>query len=349
MNSAFQTVITSSRDDRRQLFLTAATRLNTAIQNVEKDFWVSWMLDALFNGVAKGAPRLLFKGGTSLSKGFGLIERFSEDIDITVFRDDLGENATAEELEGLSKGKREAKLDAIRAACQKYMNGPLTDELAALISATMKGAAIDPASFSLEADPDDPEKQSLLFRYPTVADEDAYVQAVIKVESGAKSAFDPHVERVIRPYVDDDAPDLDLQVPHVTTVVPQRTFWDKVVMLHGLRQWYDRREELRHGGQRVSRHYYDVHRLMAAEGVDAWVADYGLAADCARHARVFFARADLGLSLATRGSFTLVPTDPMREALTRDYELMSGMIFGKVPALGDVLRSVRDLEARINA
>ena len=78
-------------------FDTTAQRLGTAAQNIEKDFWVCWTLDVLFNGLNDSGPRLLFKGGTSLSKGFGLISRFSEDIDVTVFRDDIGEPATIEE------------------------------------------------------------------------------------------------------------------------------------------------------------------------------------------------------------------------------------------------------------
>jgi len=83
---------------RRGLFLGTAARLGTAAQNVEKDFWVCWTLDAPFNGLAAGGPRLLFKAGTSLSKAFSLISRFSEDIDITVFRDDLGQVADVAEL-----------------------------------------------------------------------------------------------------------------------------------------------------------------------------------------------------------------------------------------------------------
>jgi len=102
LNPAFHTVITASDVERRDLFLGAAARLGTAVQNVEKDFWVCWTLDALFNGLEVGGPRLLFKGGTSLSKAFGLITRFSEDIDITVFRDDLGQGAEVADLDALS-------------------------------------------------------------------------------------------------------------------------------------------------------------------------------------------------------------------------------------------------------
>ncbi len=107
MNPDFQRLLEADESDRRDLFAAAANRLGTTIQNVEKDFWVCWTLDALFNGLGSGGPRLLFKGGTSLSKGFGLIKRFSEDIDITVFRDDLGAGASVDELEAMS-GKRRA-------------------------------------------------------------------------------------------------------------------------------------------------------------------------------------------------------------------------------------------------
>jgi hypothetical protein len=123
MNPDFRDVIRATDAERLDLFLGTAARLGTAVQNVEKDFWVCWTLDALFNGLKAGGPRLLFKGGTSLSKAFGLIKRFSEDIDITVFRDDLGQATDVAGLEALSGKKRRARLDAIRAACQAYVTG----------------------------------------------------------------------------------------------------------------------------------------------------------------------------------------------------------------------------------
>src|SRR5580704_7521849 len=130
MTEGFQTVLAASERERRDLFLAAANRLGTAEQNIEKDFWVCWTLDALFNGLQPGGPRLLFKGGTSLSKGFGLIERFSEDIDITVFRADIDAPASVEDLEALSRNRRERRLDDIRKACQAFIGGPLKAQLA---------------------------------------------------------------------------------------------------------------------------------------------------------------------------------------------------------------------------
>jgi hypothetical protein len=162
MNEAYKGIITASDDDRRNLFLETAARLGTAVQNVEKDFWVCWALDALFNGMSPKGPRLLFKGGTSLSKAFGLISRFSEDIDITVFRDDIGQHAEPEELELLSGKQRRKRLDAIRTACQAFIQGDLAAQLHALASEFI------PQGSRLELDRDDSDGQTLLLWYPTV-------------------------------------------------------------------------------------------------------------------------------------------------------------------------------------
>jgi hypothetical protein len=101
--NAYRQVIAAHPRDRLDLFLATANRLGTPVGNIEKDFWVCWTLDALYHRLPEGGPRLLFKGGTSLSKAYGLIERFSEDIDVTVFRDDLHEPASIEELQTLTK------------------------------------------------------------------------------------------------------------------------------------------------------------------------------------------------------------------------------------------------------
>lgn len=102
--------------------------------------------------------------------------------------------------------------------------------------------------------------------YPSAtAEGNAYIRHAIKIESGAKSALDPDAPVVVKPYIAYDFPNLDWAVGNVTTVDPSRTFWDKVIILHGLRRWWDRRGELKGGGQRVSRHYYDVYRLLASE------------------------------------------------------------------------------------
>ncbi len=329
-------------------FDTTAQRLGTAAQNIEKDFWVCWTLDVLFSGLKEGGPRLLFKGGTSLSKGFGLISRFSEDIDVTVFRDDIGEPATIEELEELSGKKRKARLEAIKDACNAYINGPLRDELTVILADRLKTAGIEAAKARIEPDDTDPDGQTLLIWYPAATPRSDYVRAAIKIESGAKSALDPNSEVQIKPYVDDDLPALDLTVPGVRTVDPERTFWDKVVILHGLRRWFDKRGELKGGGQRVSRHYYDLHRLVATAVGAAAIKERALGEDCVAHARMFFNRPDFDLGSAVPGSFALAPHDEMVEQLRADYRAMQGMIFGDPPAFEAVIDSIASLEASLN-
>lgn len=220
LNKAFTTVIAASDAERCDLFLGTAAHLGTAVQNVEKDFWVCWTLDALFNGLGAGGPCLLFNGGTSLSKAFGLISRFSEDIDIIVFLDDLGHAAGVAELDALSGKKRRTRLEAIRIACQAYINGPLTEQFTQLAA-----AVIPEARFRLEVDPDDKDGQSLLCWYPAVtARPGDYIRSAGKIESGAKLALDPHVAATVTPYVAQDMPDLTLAAANVMTVKPERTF-----------------------------------------------------------------------------------------------------------------------------
>lgn len=350
MNPAFLTFLSAAADDRRDAFIGAARRLGTAEQNVEKDFWVCWTLEALFNGADFAGPRLLFKGGTSLSKAFGLISRFSEDVDITIFCDDLGQGAGVEELEALSGKKRRARLDAIKAASQAYVSGPMHALVALNLREALQAAGLQPTAAHIELDPDDRDQQTLLVWYPQVTlAADGYIRPAVKIESGAKSALDPNRPAVIRPYVSDDVAGMDLNVTNVTTVVAERTFWDKAVILHGLRQWFERRSALRGGGQRVSRHYYDLYRLLESDTGCNAAGDFDLAADCVRHARMFFNSPDLNLATAVPGTFTLSPNRDMAADLARDYTAMTGMIFGEAPPFAQILDRVADFEATVNA
>lgn len=328
---AFATVIRATVRDRLDLFLPTANRLGTPVGNVEKDFWVCWTLDALYHRLPAGRPRLLFKGGTSLSKAYGLIQRFSEDIDVTVFRDDLDQAATVQELEALSR----TKLGAIRDACRDYVTGPLRASLSELVADVTDGAG------RVDVDAADPDGQTLLVWYPEVEPrDDAYVRPAVRIESGAKSALDPHEEVTIKPYVADEAEGLDLGVPDVTTIEPGRTFWDKIVIAHGLRRWYERRGVLRQEGQRVSRHYYDLHRLIGSEAGRAALNNQDLGQDCVRHARMFFDRPDYDLASAQAGTFAVAPADGMIDALRRDYASTTAMIFGDPPTFEAVFESI---------
>jgi len=346
VNEAYRRVTTANERERQELFALAARRVGITEQSVEKDFWVCWTLDALFHGRREDAPRLLFKGGTSLSKAFGAISRFSEDIDITVFRQDLGEPVSIEDLEQLSGKRRRAKLDEIRDACQQYLREDLRPDLEDLLFRTIGDKRGERCGVRL--DDTDPDGQTLFVQYPTARATDAYVRSEVRIECGAKSALDPHVNTTIRPYVTDELADLDLSVTNVTTIQPTRTFWDKVVIVHGLRAWFENRGELRQEGQRISRHYYDLHVMLPTDTGEHALDDLPLGAECVRHARMFFNRADFNLETAAPGSFTLTPVEKMRDALRRDYDAMAGMIIGPVPPFEDVITSIASLEQRLN-
>ncbi len=349
MTPGFHDILAAAEADRRDLFLSTSLRLGTPIQNVEKDFWVCWVLDLLFNGAGDDEPRLLFKGGTSLSKSHGLISRFSEDIDITVFREDLGQAVDMEDLEGLSGKKQRANLNAIKEACQRYITSTLKTRLTSSIASAFEKAGVPFNPSVVTLDPDDPDQQTLLIAYPAVSAQPGdYNPPTVKIEAGAKSALDPHRTTMVTPYLAEDVLNLMLTVNNVVTIDAERTFWDKVVILHGQRRWFERRGELRRQGQRVSRHYYDIYRLLRSDVGQRAARDLNLAKDCARHARMFFNSSDLDLATAHPGTFALSPLLEMDTQLRRDYTAMAGMIFGDVPEWETIVETIRQFEEQVN-
>jgi len=347
--SGFHDIMAAAKADRRDLFLSTSMRLGTPIQNVEKDFWVCWVLDLLFNGAGADEPRLLFKGGTSLSKSYGLISRFSEDIDITVFREDIGQAVDVDDMEGLSGKRQRAHLNAIKAACQHYVSSTLKARLINNIAVAFENAGLPYSASTVTLDPDDPDQQTVLIAYPAVSDQSGdYNQPTVKIEAGAKSTLDPHRATMVTPYLSGDVPNLMLNVTNVVTIDAERTFWDKVVILHGQRRWFERRGELRRQGQRISRHYYDIYRLLHSDVGQRAAQDFNLARDCARHAQMFFNSSDLDLGTAHPGAFALAPLPEMDAHLRRDYAAMAGMIFGEVPEWQAIVETIRQLEKQIN-
>jgi hypothetical protein len=154
--------------------------------------------------------------------------------------------------------------------------------------------------------------------------------------------------RRIAAFSNEDLPHLDLSVPNVMVVDAERTFWDKFVILHGRKRWFEIRGNLLGGGHRVSRHYYDIHELMACEVGQRSALDLELGADCVAHARMFFNRPDFDLESARPSTFVLTPEGDMYHELRRDYAAMSGMIFGQAPPFESIVESIAMLEQTIN-
>ncbi len=351
INPAFAEFLSFDAADRRAVFAEAEEVLGMPARYVEKDLYVGLVLDALFNARDAGDPRMLFKGGTSLSKGWQLISRFSEDVDVSVFREDLGFEETVDDLAAMGRRPRERVLDGLRTSCQAYLHGPLARQLTQIAVAIEAAAGapagtirIEPASLE-----EDPDGQTLFVSYDSLFPGDGYVAPRVKIESGARSDHDPCEDLVVTPYVASLVPDFDLRVAGVTTIRPERTLWDKLRILHEQRQWAENRGEVRGNAHRLSRHYYDVGRLLVSPHGPAALEDLAMGRRCVEHGKVFFARKDHRLDLCQPGSFTLMPTDEMSRALATDYASMRGMIHGEIPRWNSILESIASAEQVLNA
>ena len=344
MNPSFKTFLDRPAQDRQDVFEGAAARLDTLPTNVEKDFWVCLTLDILYNGLPDGHPHLLFKGGTSLSKVYGLINRFSEDIDITVFRSDLGfsgERDPASKEIGRNKRKKLSK--QLNRAASEYVLGQLKVDLGSITANLGKNCTV-------EADPNHPNEATLLVQYPSLFPHDisAYIQPSVKIESGARSAFDPHFQHTIAPFITDELTEQDLSVRNITTIAAERTFWDKVIILHSTQCGYRYEDRFTSDRNLLSRHYYDVAVIAETETGKMAVKDRELMEDVREYTSIMFGSTWMRLGEAEPGSFQLVPTDTLRKALKADYDATQGMIYGEPPTFDEIIEVIERLQSRLN-
>ena len=342
---AFASFLALPDRDRRDVFAAAANRLDTVPGYVEKDFWVCLVVDALFNRLPAGHPKLLFKGGTSLSKAFGLIRRFSEDIDLVVHRDALGfagerDPTTAASL---SNKRRSALFDELAEACGAYVLGDLKAALTGLIGGLTEGCAIG-------SDPDDAGGQTLLVAYPTLypGGDASYVPPRVKIEAGARSALEPGVIRGVSPYVAGEMPDWPFDVGNVETLAPERTFWEKLLILHGLHCGYRDGGRLPADKDRISRHYYDAAVIAATATGESALTETALLDAVRTHNLVAFRQAWKRFEEAVPGSLRLVPQPELHVAVERDYRAMRDMILGEAPAFRWIVERLRHAEAEAN-
>ena len=346
MNGDSESFLSLPEQDIRDVFEAAASRLDTLPGYVEKDFWVCLVLDVLYNRLPEGHPRLLFKGGTSLSKVFGLIDRFSEDIDLVVFRDGLGFEGERDPIVAgnLSNRKRAALFKELRAACSGYILGDLQTALTRRIDEIVEGCHIGP-------DEDDVDQQTLFIEYPTLfpSGDVAYVAPRVRIEAGARSALDPSLSCTITPYVADELPEWSFDVGDIRVIAPERTYWEKLLILHGVHCGYRDAQRLPAEKDRISRHYYDVAMITATETGRSALSRIDLLDAVRNHNLVAFRQAWKRFEEAVLGSMRLVPQAELRMVIEQDYGAMQGMILGDVPDFGWIIEQLRRAEAAINA
>lgn len=337
------TFLQSTATDRLEAYLAVNRAIGLDAKSVEKDFWVCWTLRELFALPGIG-DHLTFKGGTSLSKAWKLIQRFSEDIDLIVDKAVLGFEGEAAPDQAPSNKQRKTRLESLMVACREWVQGVLQPALDARLL-----AALGETTWKLEVDPDMPDGQCLLFHYPSVFPSDAagYVRPVVKIELGARSDDWPHEEKSLQPYVIEQFPALDSDASCTVRVLAvERTFWEKACLLH--------EETFRPAGKprkdRMARHYYDLWCLLRAGiGVRA-IAEKALFRRVAEHREIFFRYSWVDYSTHKPGSFRLVPPEHHLPDWREDYLAMLGpMFFGDTPAFEEMIVAIAEFEKSFNA
>jgi hypothetical protein len=329
-------VAKSKPRDRSDLFVEAAARHGFTPQIIEKDFWVCWILDRLFS--AMGGAALTFKGGTSLSKVYGVIERFSEDIDLSFERQKIGVEPEDEPARAKSNKQRKQLVGHVVDHVIRHIRDEFVPQLARTIEAEL-GTGV----WELSVDPRDP--QTVLFRYPAGIEEAAeYVNPVVRLELGARGEPWPAHEGSVAPYAADVIPDAFAERRcTVRVLAAERTFWEKATILHS-----HHHREGTHSGERISRHYYDLVRLADSRHGAAALNDIDLLEHVVEHKKLFFPSAWAHYDSARPGSIRLLPREDQLRSLRMDYERMRGMFFAAPPTFDAMLEHLRVLEDQIN-
>ena len=330
-------------NDRRLACLTVAEQKRLQAASVDKDFWVCWTLRELVNLPDIG-NRITFKGGTSLAKAWGLIDRFSEDIDLVVDKDTLGFAGDASPDQAPSNKQRRRRLDELMAACRAWVQ----DRLRPALEKAMHKRFGTNDGWKLEVDPDMADGQCLLFHYPGAfpATEAGYVRPVVRIELGARSDDWPSQARTITPYVAEVLPQaIPDAVFSVSSLAPERTFWEKAMLLH--EETFRPADKPRK--ERMARHYYDVWCLITRGIADRAAADRALFDRVLAHREIFFRLGWVDYATLRPGSLRLTPPPEHREAWQKDYaEMAETMFYGERPGFGEILRVVGEFEKRFN-
>jgi hypothetical protein len=309
---------------------------------LEKDFWVSWLLGLLFT-LPELAPHLVFKGGTSLSKVFGVIDRFSEDIDLCLVPSFVGADAAG--FDALtSRVKRDAAVMEMQALCGIKAKEVLMPSLEVAINNAL-GAPPSGAWLRLELDAD-AKSPIVYFAYPsTQAKGFEYLQREVKLELGTLTDQQPTGSYPIKPYIADAYPALfENWSCRVTALELERTFWEKATILHA--EFH--RPAASPTPSRYARHYFDMAKLLKHPKAAQFLAD---TAQCARvvdwKGRVF-ARSWARYDLAHLGSFRLLPPASRQADLAQDYATMRPMFMTEPPAFSELMRVLKEAEQVLN-
>jgi len=325
-----------SRDDRREVLAVAAAKAGRPIHLLEKDAWVVWALQTLC-GTALG-DHLVFKGGTSLSKAYNAIRRFSEDVDLTydirkLAHDLVGENA-------LPTSRSE----------EKRWSSEVRKRLPAWVSETVSPLIVDAIDAQSLAATVRVEADKLFIDYEAVAGGSGYVAPSVMLEFGARSTGEPASVRDISCDAAGIVNDIEFPTASPRVMHAERTFWEKATAIHV----FCLQERLR--GERFSRHWHDIVRLDDIGIADSAIADRDLAKSVAQHKSMFFAekaadRTPIDYEAAVGRRLQLTPSGEGRAALEQDYARMleDGLLLDEAETFDELLARCAKIQDKANA
>lgn len=325
--------------NKKDIFTESSNILGMNTQVVEKDFWVCWVLDNLFKN-KEIYENMIFKGGTSLSKSYNLIERFSEDCDLTINRKILNIKDPLEEK--ISNKEIERRINNLMLGIRKYIREFILPSLANIC----KNQLGTNDKWHLELDEDE---LTILFSYPTSLGnfDNDYIKPTIRLEIGARGGTTPRQDTTIKPYLSQNFLNLfdNNNIVYIPTLSPERTFWEKLTILHGL---FHRRLKGKQIAERISRHYYDVYMLIKS-GIDKnAIKDISCLEEVVKNNIIFFKDNNASQNTAKPGSFHLIPSPETLNDLKKDYEKMEVMILGTYPKFNDIIDTIKSLENILN-
>jgi hypothetical protein len=325
-------------DDARRISLNQAS-LNSGITSkaIEKDWWVTLVLKMLF--ASKYAPYFAFKGGTSLSKGWGIIDRFSEDIDIAL-------NSEAFGMPYKDKPSKTFVEQLRREGCLFTSN-----EIATELLTQFQKLQISVELFSIEVesvrkDVPDTDPQTIYVNYKSLFEPNPYLPDRIKIEFSVRSQKDPNDRRLMRTLLNNYFPNeiYNEESFEVTTIVPSRTFIEKILLLH---EEYNRKEESKMRTYRMSRHYYDLYRIN--KEYSNTLSDISFIKDIIEHRKLYSRLRHFDYSTLSIGQISIIPTKTIFMKLKSDYDEMSKeMMYGDVPTFSEVVNDVRKIQDVFN-
>lgn len=321
-------------DDKQiNLLRIAEEELNLPSIILEKDIWLCWLLETLFE-----LPiQMVFKGGTSLSKVFNLINRFSEDVDITIdyrnFENEL-------DFQTISRSQLKKLSDSLKKQLKNYVAKTVLPHLKQKTSICFPGKIFE---FTLS---DDDEK--LMFYYPTVLSQQVgYLRDHILIEFGMRNSIEPCEKYPISPYIAEIADkDITMPNPQINTLSPIRTFWEKTTLIHV--ECY--RERLTASAERLSRHWYDLFMLANSWVVADALARIDILENVIEYKKAFFNASYAHYDLCLSGNLKLIPDQENLNALKKDFIKMkeAGMFSKEPESFEEIINHLKKLEGTIN-